>query len=159
MKPDLRPRSIVLLLGVVAVLYAGVYWGIEHWRRYKGPWEVEFLADTAGQPSIVVRHPKLRVHQARMIFLGERLPLTNFAARVRFDRPLQAVPFGRVIYEDLTALPGVVTFDLFGHEIELLPRVLVVNRRLVPWQSQLFIELAPTNKPADPPKPPKGWPR
>ena len=53
-----------------------------------------------------------------------------------------------------TALPGVITLDLFGHEIELLPRVLIVNKKEVPWQSGLSLVLSPTNKPAIPPKPP-----
>jgi hypothetical protein len=49
----------------------------------------------------------------------------------------------------------VVTFDLFGHEIELLPRALIVNKRSIPWQSGATIDLWPTNKPAVPPHPPK----
>jgi hypothetical protein len=60
-----------------------------------------------------------------------------------------------VIYEDLTFLPGVVTFDLLGHEVELLPRALVVNKKLVEWQSGMTVDLWPTNKPAEPPQPPK----
>jgi hypothetical protein len=60
-----------------------------------------------------------------------------------------------VIYEDLTFLPGVVTFDLFGHEVELLPRALIANKKQVPWKSGVTIDLWPTNKPAEPPRPPK----
>ena len=41
---------------------------------------------------------------------------------VEFDRPRKAAVFGRVIYEDLMQLPGVVTFNLFGHEVELMRR-------------------------------------
>ena len=76
---------------------------------------------------------------------------------VLFDRPRKPAPFGKVIYEDLTQLPGVVTFDLFGHEIELLPRVLVVNKRQIKWNSQASIELWPTNKLPQPPKPRPSW--
>jgi hypothetical protein len=63
------------------------------------------------------------------------------------------VIFGRVLYEDLTILPGVVTFDLFGHEIELLPRTLIINKKEIPWKSESVLELWPTNKPVQPPKP------
>jgi hypothetical protein len=38
-------------------------------------------------------------------------------------------------------LPGTVTLDCFGHEVELLPRVLVLNRRQVPWKSHTTNEL------------------
>jgi hypothetical protein len=45
---------------------------------------------------------------------------------------------------------------LFGHEIELMPRVLVVNKTEIPWRSGATIDIWPTNKPAEPPKPLKG---
>ena len=79
----------------------------------------------------------------------------NRQVRVAFEKVKTPVPFGKVIFEDLTFLPGVVTFDLFGHEIELLPRTLIVNKRGIPWQSGVTIDLWPTNKPAEPPHPPK----
>jgi len=41
--------------------------------------------------------------------------------------------------------------DLFGHEIEILPRVLIINKKTVPWESGATLELWPTNKPAVPP--------
>jgi hypothetical protein len=52
-----------------------------------------------------------------------------------------------------------VTFDLFGHEVELLPRVLIVNKREIKWNSQAKIELWPTNKLPHPPKPRPSWER
>ena len=53
----------------------------------------------------------------------------------------------------LFVLPGVITFDLFGHEIELMPRTLVINKKEVPWKSESVIELWPTNKLPQPLKP------
>ena len=73
------------------------------------------------------------------------------------DRLPAEMPIGEVIYEDLRSMPGVVTFNLFGHEIELLPRVLIVNKKEVPWKPQAMIELSATNKLPTAPKPPKGW--
>src|SRR5260370_1195572 len=98
---------------------------------------------------------KVDISSVEIIFPGETIPRTNLSQRVIFDRPLRQVPFGSVIYADLRTLPGVVTFDLFGHEIELLPRVLIVNKQEIPWKSEMMIELSITNKPALPPKPPK----
>ena len=45
------------------------------------------------------------------------------------------VPFGECIYQDLMFLPGVVTMNLLGHEIELMPRTLVINKKQMPWDS------------------------
>ena len=32
-------------------------------------------------------------------------------------------------------LPGTLTFDFFGHQVELLPRVLIIDKEEHPWQS------------------------
>jgi hypothetical protein len=42
-------------------------------------------------------------------------------------------------------LPGTVTLRLFGHEIELLPRVLIIDRKEHPWKAGDTIRLAPTS--------------
>jgi hypothetical protein len=31
--------------------------------------------------------------------------------------------------------PGVVTMNLLGHEIELMPRTLVIDKKEVPWST------------------------
>ena len=38
-------------------------------------------------------------------------------------------------------LPGTATFELFGHEIQLLPRVLIIDRREYPWRPNATITL------------------
>ena len=162
MKSGITPRSLILLFPVVLVLYFGVFYGLEHLRQRRGPWEVEFTSTPQGEPMLVVNQSALGVRDLKLVFRGERA--TNEPGRVRFDRVQRPVPFGRVIYEDLTFLPGVVTFDLFGHEVELLPRVLIANKREIPWpagaqDSSAIIDFWPTNKPAQPPSPPKKRPR
>ena len=146
-------KTVVLLFVAVLGLYLVVFYGIERARHHKGPWEVEFRTDAQGSPAVVVSQTTLELSKVTIVFHGESF--TNPASRVRFDRVLQPVPFGKVIYEDLTFLPGVVTFDLFGHEIEVLPRTLVVNKKLVQWRSGMSVDLWPTNKLAEPPHPPK----
>jgi hypothetical protein len=157
MKSGFSARSIILLFVVVLGLYLLVYNGIEYSRHRKGAWEVIFLTDAQGNPSIAVYQPRLNISSVEVVFLGEKIPQTNLSQRVLFDRPKKPVPFGKVIYEDLTFLPGVVTFDFFGHELELLPRVMIVNKREVPWKSEMVVELATTNKLPVPPKPAKGY--
>ena len=153
MKSGINAKSILLSFLAVLVLYVAAFSGIEYLRHRKGAWQVNFRADATGEPVIEIAQPHVQLSGVQIFFHGERA--SNAAGTVRFDRVLQPLPFGKVIYEDLTFLPGVVTFDLFGHEIELLPRVLIINKKNIPWQTGATLELWPTNKPLDPPKPPK----
>ncbi len=46
------------------------------------------------------------------------------------------VPFGTCVFMDTTFLPGTVSFtNIFGHDIELLPRVLIIDRQEHAWKS------------------------
>ena len=153
-RPAVTPKSLALLFPVVLVFYLMVFYGIEHLRHRKGPWEVDFQETDDGTPTLVVSQPALGLSRMKILFHHENAG--NAAGHVAFDRVLQPVPFGKVIYEDLTFLPGVVTFDLFGHEIELLPRVLIANKREIPWCSGMVLDLWPSNKLPEPLKPPKG---
>jgi hypothetical protein len=156
MKSDGVLKSFVLVGLVVIALYFVFFYAIESCRRVQGPWQVTFATNSGG-PAIEIAQPRLQIGRA-IIFHGEPVTASNpLPQKVSFDRPLKPVPFGKVIYEDLTQLPGVVTFDLFGHEIELLPRVLIVNKRQIKWNAQTTIELWPTNKLPQPPKPRPGW--
>ena len=142
------------MFAVVLLAYLAVFHGIEYARNRKGPWKVDFMTDAEGRPAIGVFHEHLKL-SAHLAFPDEKVARTNFWERVAFDRPKKPVPFGKIIYEDLTFLPGVVTFDLFGHEVEFLPRVLIVNKREAAWNG--MVSLFATNKPAVPPKPAKGY--
>lgn len=153
MKSGLTAKTVGLIFVAVLALYAALFFGIERARQSHGPWEVEFQNVAGNSPALLIAQPHLNLRDVKLVLHGESL--TNAPGIVRFDRVKQSTPFGRVIYEDLTFLPGVVTFDLLGHEVELLPRALVVNKKLVPWQSGMTVDLWPTNKPAEPPRPPK----
>src|SRR5687767_5999111 len=153
MKSGITARSIVLSFFVVLALYGAAFYGIEYVRHRKGPWQVDFRVEASGNPVVEIAQKNLDLSGVKIFFHGEHA--TNAPGTVRFDRVSQPVPFGKVIYEDLTFLPGVVTFDLFGHEIEILPRALIVNKKTIPWLSGATFDLWPTNKPAVPPKPPK----
>lgn len=153
MKSGFTPKSIAILFVAVLGLYVAVFYGIERTRQHKGPWVVDFQMSVEDSPVLIVSQAKLGLSDVRIVAHDEHA--SNATGRVLFDRVKQPVPFGKVIYEDLTFLPGVVTFDLFGHEIELLPRALIANKKQVAWQSGVTVDLWPTNKPAEPPHPPK----
>jgi len=152
-KSGITPKSIAIWFFIVLLLYLLVFYGCEFWRRHRGGWEVDFVSDSGGRPSVVIYQPKLNISSVEVLFPEERTSISNLSKRITFDRPLNKVLFGRVLYEDLTILPGVVTFDLFGHEMELLPRDLIINKKEIPWKSETVIELWSTNKPAQAPKP------
>ena len=161
MKAGITPKSIALCFVIVLGLYLGIFYGLEYWNHRNGPWEVDFMSDGVGNPSIAIYQPKLNISSVEIIFAGERIGATNLSQRVLFDRLLTSLPtrmpIGEVIYEDLRSRPGVITFNFFGHEIELLPRVLIVNKKEIRWKSESVIELSATNKLPQTPKPPKGW--
>ena len=151
-----KPVLIGLLLAVA--IYVGGFAFDQHLRTRRGPWEVTFTSEPSGAPSIIVNHPKLNIANRKIVFLGETA--TNVHGVVVFDFPQKPVPFGKVKFEDLTYLPGTVTFDFFGHEIELLPRTLYLNRKAHRWISNEAITLSPEDKPVALPEPKaKPWKR
>lgn len=153
MNSAITPKTIAISFFVVVALYAGAFLGLEHLRHRKGPWEVAFRSDAQGNPVLAISQSALQLTNVQLVLHGETA--SNTTGVVRFDRVQQRALFGQVIYEDLTFLPGVVTFNVFGHEIELLSRVLIADRRVVEWKSGLILDLWPTNKPATPLTAPK----
>lgn len=136
---------------VVALVIYGVLYPLDQRARgRKGPWEVRFATNAAGEPLLEISQKYLGVAQRRVVFAGEMAPAGFVPVTMRFDQPRTngtPVPFGRWIYHDLMYLPGVVTFDLFvaeangtrrRHEVELAPRGLWVNRREHSWKGGLL---------------------
>lgn len=148
MKTTFPWKQTIVLFVAVLLAYLAVFNGIEWVRHRKGPWRVTFETN-----SVRISQPYLKV-SAVIELPDERA--TNTGA-VAFDKPKKPLPYGSLLYEDLTFLPGVVTLDLFGHEIEMLPRVLIVNKNEVRWKVAGHLQLWATNKPAIPPKPAKGY--
>lgn len=125
--------------GLALLLYAAAFWWIEHLRHRKGAWEVAFTT-TNGAPALVVHQPQLGVTNVTLWFPGKSF--TNAPATLRFEmaRPVPfELPFGQCIFLDTTFLPGTVTMRLFSHELELLPRTLILDHREVPWSAGAVI--------------------
>jgi hypothetical protein len=154
---NLKARHVILTFAVTLLFYVVAYGCVEHLRHRKGPWEVAYALDRTGTPALTVNQEHLTISNLTLLFPGETAPSAHVPAQVAFDIPGRDGPFGKVIYEDLTFLPGVVTFNLFGHEIELLPRVLIVDKKEIPWKSGEVIAVDPATKPRQPPRPPKGF--
>jgi hypothetical protein len=142
-------KHLILAFLLALAGYIVFYQAIEYRRIRKGPWRVTFTRNAAGAPLILIDQPKLAITNVQLSFAGEPLPATNRPVTLVFDQPRPvpyAVPFGNCVFMDTTFLPGTVTFQLFGHEIELLPRVLVLDREEHRWQSGASITLSPPGK-------------
>jgi len=128
---------IVPLLAAV-VIYIIAYGGIEHLRNRKGPWQVTFTrAEGAGFPALLINQPTLQIINVHLVFTNQP-QFTNPPSHLSFQRPKLVpydLPFGRCIFMDTTFLPGTVTMQIFGHELELLPRVLIIDHEEHAWRS------------------------
>lgn len=148
--PTAPPRDNIFKHAAIAFVLATVgyvffYSCDARLRTHKGPWVVDFLATTNHEPLLVINQPTLGIQNVRIQIAGE--VATNTQAGVRFEKPYGIeLPYGRLRFHDLTYLPGTITLDLFGHEVEMIPRALFVNLKERPWQKDVFILLSPTNK-------------
>lgn len=140
------PRNMLIAFAVTVVIYVIAFQGLEYFRTRKGPWEVAFTRNDEGRPVLAIDQPRLGLSEVTLVFDAETTA-TNFQPQtIRFDRPIRELPWGRVLFQDPTEQPGVVTLLLFGHEIELMPRTLVLNRKEIPWRSHSTNYLRPADK-------------
>ena len=118
---------------MAVVFYFAAFGWIEHRRIAKGPWVVDFHSDAAGVPSLLISQTNLHVSQT-IIFPGQTVRPANLSRTIVFGPSPPELPFGELLYQDPTFLPGTVTMRLFGHTVEVLPRVLSVDKKEYPWQ-------------------------
>ena len=140
--------TYAFLLALVA--YIVCYAAIEYRRTRNGPWQVTFQRSEAGSPALLINQPRLGITNVQILFTGETAPASMAAVNVDFQKaqpvPFE-VPFGKCVFLDTTFLPGTVVLQLFGHEIGLLPRVLIIDRQEHPWPPPRTITL-PTGRAA-----------
>jgi hypothetical protein len=128
--------QFVLLFVCVLVGYFLVFNWIERRRVNKGPWEVTFATEN-GRPQLTINQPALDIRDVRILFAEVPAP-SNTVERVIFSKaqnPPYPVPFGECIFQDLLFQPGTVTLRLFGHEIQMIPRTLTIDRVEQPWKN------------------------
>ena len=133
----------ILLVFIAALIgYAVVYGWIEHRRVFKGPWVVNCTTES-GVPALTVNQPALGIRNVRIVFADARAS-SNTTQTVEFSqaRPWPyGVPFGQCVFMDTTFLPGTIALEMFGHEIQFMPRVLTIDKAERPWRSGETIEL------------------
>lgn len=144
-KRDNPAKHFIFAFVIALVGYIIVYHFIEHRRTRKGPWQVTFTNTPSGNAEIIINQASLDISNVQIQFTNSTL--TNFSAMTYwFSQPKRVpyeVSFGRCVFMDTTFLPGTITFQLYGHEIELLPRVLILDRQEHKWVSGESVVLAP----------------
>jgi len=167
--PASKPRDSIVpfalgMFAIALVVYVITYFGDQNLRTKDGGWQVTFTTNQLGAPMLLVNLPSQGITNCSFVFEGETVPTDFRPSTTNYVNPTKlpvTVPFGRLFHADLTYLPGVVTFDFFAedanatnkgrrHEVELLPRGLVVNRQEHQWKPAMEIKLAPEDK--------KDWP-
>lgn len=155
-------KEALLVFAACVVLYAAGFAAVQRWRARGGPWEVTFRVEARGTPVLEISQRRLGIADVTLRFTATNLPPDPAGTRVRFDEPAQRdrLPFGRVEFLDTTFLPGTVTLELFGHQVELLPRVLTVDKLERPWRSSDTWEISDRagGVQAQPPPPGGGTP-
>jgi hypothetical protein len=147
MKSDNLLRHLAIPLGIAVLIYAIFYTFIEHRRTRNGPWQVTLTNNASKTPSLIINEPKLAITNLQITFPGETNSNSTNAMLV-LDTPKPVpydIPFGKCVFMDTTFLPGTIVFDLFGHEIQLIPRVLTIDKKEIPWQAGVTIEVPKTN--------------
>jgi hypothetical protein len=121
-----------LIAFVIAVIVYFVFFAFDQYlRKRKGGWIVEFQKNEQAEPRLVIHQPHLGITNVQITITGEAI--TNDAAAVVFDNPKKVPPFGKLVYHDLTYLPGAIVIELLGHEIQMIPRTLVIDKKERGW--------------------------
>ena len=153
MKSDGLVKPLVIGAILAVILYVVGYPSIEHRRTRKGPWRVTFTRDASGAPALLVNQPALGVTNVQFTFPGADSFTNAPPVTLAFDQPREGpydLPFGRCLFMDTTFLPGTIVMEVFGHEIQLIPRVLTIDGQEQPCKSDFVIILpskATTNRP------------
>lgn len=117
------------------VLYLGAFKWIDYQREHKGPWIIEFTTDSNGVPSLTVSQAFLKIPPHRLTFPETTVTETNYQRSIKFDHAVSKVPFGELVFQDPLYLPGSAVFNFWGHEVQIIPRTLIVDRKEIPWNS------------------------
>lgn len=126
-------KQVVAVFVVTLIIYIVGFSWLEHRRVMKGPWNVTFATDEAGHPALTISQDVLGISNVTIRVSDKTVTNRLGPTLVRFANVTNTPAFGEMPYFDATFLPGALTFNLLGHEIELLPRTLKLDLQEVPW--------------------------
>ena len=146
MKQDRLLRHLLVAFLLAIGLYVVAFWLIESRRVANTPWTVSFEVDSAGYARIEIHQQSLGLEPVEIRFTS---PVTNIPTprtEVLFKDPKpvpRAMPVGQCLFEDLTFLPGTVTLNVAGVDIQMLPRVLTLGTNEIPWRKARIVQVEP----------------
>jgi hypothetical protein len=144
-KPEpLRKHLAIAFVAALGLYIIGFTW-VEHRRSRLGPWEVSFIKEPQSPPVLRIQQHGLSVSDVEIELVGTQgdLPATNVHLSFEPGREVPfPVPFGQCVFMDPTFLPGTVTLEVLGQEIQMLPRILTVNGREHAWKPGLRVVAA-----------------
>ena len=139
-KQGLRILLVVAIGSLGAYLF--LYSTIEHWRLANGPWQVTFARSSGMEPMLTIQHPRFHIEHVEILFKGHNSPATNVVHEFNKMQPVPyPVPFGECKFQDLISRPGTVVLEIYGHEIQLMPNSLTIDKHSIPWKSNQRISL------------------
>ncbi len=148
MKSDSLFRHIIIPFSIAIVVYIVFYTAIEHRRTAKGPWRVTFASNGNHQAVLTIDQPALGITNAGIVIEDSASVSDTSSEVLTFAQPKPVpydAPFGKCIFMDTTFLPGTLVLEMFGHEIQLLPRTLLIDRKEQGWHSDTIIRISGTN--------------
>jgi hypothetical protein len=133
----------IAFVAALTLYLAGFFW-MEHRRSRLGPWEVSFIQEPGLGPRLEINQHALQITNVQLEFAADRqVSPTNATVEFTAGRTVPfTVPFGECVFMDPLFLPGTVTLELFDHQIELLPRSLIVDGEDQEWTTASPITIA-----------------
>jgi len=140
-------KHFVAAFVLALILYVVGFTWIESRRVKSGPWNVTFQ-NTAGELELVIQQDSLAIRDVRIQFTNAPLS-TNLTETIQFTAGRKVpfdIPFGRCVFLDPLFLPGKAVLEIAGHEIQIMPRVLVLDGVERDWNSEMTFPLGDTTK-------------
>lgn len=131
--------------GLVLLCYALMYGCDRHLRLKNGPWDLNFSRESDGTPRLIINQTALGITNVALRLEGEMVRLDPTLVRFAGSEAVK-IPYGKVQAFYRSYLPGMIRLDLFGHDVEIRQRALILNFDEREWQSDEVITLKPEQK-------------
>ena len=140
----MRPKT---LFGLAAVLFL-LFVVFSQFRFYSNAWAVTFEV-SEGQTSLDIASGKFKGHRLQILFPHPATVQSIPPQTVVFWRKEAAaqIPFGKVEFVSPRPSPGRVTLLVLGHEIDLRPQAVYLDRMEYKLDSNRIIRLLPAPPP------------
>jgi hypothetical protein len=124
-------RFLILVVAVSGILLIGLRMALPHGE----PWQITFRANDAGHIDIHIKNRSLKIDDV-VVKTNTAVPANFRDTEVVIRRGFK-LPVGKVVFSDLTTLPGRVTFDIDAHSIDIMERGIVLDGKDITWQQAM----------------------